>query len=116
MADALIRRRRTPPYDPDDPVPFSKQELSQVRPILACDSGDERSFHVCYEKGERKLPRSVTWKFRRGSRGRASRRSLDLPGVQAPRADLHLDDLALGPDDARDLKVGLPGAARLVVG
>jgi hypothetical protein len=46
---------------------------------------------------------------------RATRRPLDLAGGKAARADLHLRDLSVD-DDARDLKVRLPGAAGLVVG
>ena len=43
-----------------------------------------------------------------------ARRALDLAGVHAARADLDLLDLAVD-DRAHDLKVRLPGAARLVV-
>src|SRR5688500_1884837 len=43
-----------------------------------------------------------------------ARRTLDLPGVQAARADLDLLHLAID-EDARDLEIGLPDAARLVV-
>src|SRR4029079_6786610 len=45
----------------------------------------------------------------------ATRRTRDLPRVQAARADLHLRDLAVD-QRANDLQVRLPRAARLVVG
>src|SRR5262249_52397886 len=44
-----------------------------------------------------------------------ARCALDLAGVQAAGADLHLFDLPID-DGANDLQVRLPGAARLVVG
>src|SRR5512147_455034 len=46
---------------------------------------------------------------------RASRRPLDLAGVEAAGAHLDLLDLAVH-EDPRDLEVGLPDASRLVVG
>src|ERR1700680_4217906 len=48
------------------------------------------------------------------SSGPASRSAHNLPCVQASGANLHLGDLAID-NDARDLKVWLPGPARLVV-
>src|SRR6516162_6317985 len=46
--------------------------------------------------------------------GGAARRALDLVRGETPGADLHLGDLAVD-EDARDLEVRLPGAARAIV-
>src|SRR5919109_5243273 len=119
MRNALVGRRRASPNDADDGVAFSEQELGEERAVLTWNAGDEGGGHTrAFSLAKRGAPKSSPTVGRSvfsSSRRRTARRTLDLAGGQAPRADLDLHDLPALVDDADDLQVWPPDAARLVV-